>query len=79
MTAVSKTDKTRPYHLKQAEVERADPYGIRRERYICWRGELRGCPKGRRCFMCHGWVEIEKQRAKARAKVALRNWWREYE
>lgn len=79
MTAMSKTDKTRPYYIKKAEVENDNPYGIRREGYLCWRGELRGCPRGRRCFLCHGWVEVEKQRAKRQAKEATRNWRKEYE
>lgn len=76
---MSRTDKTRPQAIKRAEVEQADPYGTRREAFTDWRGELRGCPRGRRCNLCHGYTEEEKQRAKRQAKERTRNWRREYE
>lgn len=69
MTAVSRTDKTRPYRVKIAEYpENADIY---------WRPEF-GC--GRSCKHCWGgWAKAEDRRDRQAAKRQTRNWQREYE
>lgn len=77
MTAVSKTDKTRPWQVKHDEAKAADPYRARHQGWMWSIPELVGCPDS--CWMCSGWMEEEKRRNKRRDKAALRNWWKEYE
>lgn len=77
MTALSKTDKTRPWRLKEAEVKKADPYRARRQEFMWVHSELIGCPDS--CWMCVGWRHDENRRTRRRGKDMARNWQKEYE
>lgn len=65
MTAVSKTDKTRPHWVKVKE------YG---EAY--WRPEFR-C--GHTCHCSNWWWEQQKDKDRTARKAAARNWEKDYE
>lgn len=75
---MSRTEKTRPFHVKQDELRAADPYGFRRDPYgMTWRPEF-GC--GRNCKTCYGWLaKADDRRARHEAKRQAANWQREYE
>lgn len=74
---MSRTDKTRPYHVKMAELQEADPFGTRREAWVTWRREF-GC--GRSCKSCYGWASKQEDRkARRQSKTQTRNWKKEYE
>lgn len=72
---MSRTDKNRPYFLKLAEVERADPYGTKREAFIMWRPGLHGCAHS--CWMCRGSSD-ERRASRREGKRQARNWDKEY-
>jgi hypothetical protein len=74
---MSKTDKTRPYDVKKAELDQADPYRARREWAFEWHHEFR-C--GRSCKTCWGWwAKAEDRRARNEGKRQARNWRKDYE
>jgi hypothetical protein len=67
---MSRTDKTRPYRVKLAEAQSADPYGTTREAWLVWRPEFRCC-----CKSCTD--PTQTPRAKRRRETRL--WQREAE
>jgi hypothetical protein len=67
---MSRTDKTRPYAVKLAEATAADPYGTRRESFICWRPGLHGCADS--CWQCTGWRKAERRRDRREGKRETR-------
>ena len=71
---MSRTDKTRPYRVKEAELAAADPYGARREHYASVPA-LWGCPSS--CWMCRGHLHEENRRSRREGKRAARDWERE--
>lgn len=74
---MSRTDKTRPYHIKMAELQQADPYGTKREAWVTWRHEFR-C--GRSCNTCWGWEgKAEDRRVRHEGKRQAQNWRKDYE
>lgn len=75
---MSKTDKTRPFHVKQDELRAADPYGFNRDTYqMTWRPEF-SC--GASCRSCgtYWWTRQQKRRERQDARRAVRDWQREY-
>ena len=61
---MSRTDKTRPWHIKVAEADAADPYGARQGGYPHAPG-IWGCPSS--CYMCRGsWDERRRERREGR-------------
>lgn len=75
---MSRTDKTRPFRVKQDELRAADPYGFNRDTYqMTWRPEFR-C--GASCKSCgtYWWNRGLKRRGRRDAKRACRNWTEEW-
>lgn len=72
---MSRTDKTRPYHVKREECEKADPYSMKREAHIDWRSGLHGCgiPE---CYMCGGWATEENRKERRRGRKQAKDWWK---
>ena len=71
---MSRTDKTRPFHVKQDELRQADPYGYARDPYQrTWRPEFR-C--GHSCRTCgdREWYRNQKRRDRQQGKKAAQNW-----
>lgn len=73
---MSRTDKTKPHHVKMDELRETDPYGTRREAWVTWRPEFR-C--GHTCYCNYGWWEQEKSKARRDRKRQARDWEKEYE
>jgi hypothetical protein len=71
VTALSKTDKTRPWQVKIDEANARDPYGARRGGYPHAPG-IWGCPDS--CYMCTGWRREENRRSRRQGRRAARNW-----
>jgi hypothetical protein len=67
---MSRTDKTRPYAVKLDEATTADPYGTRREAFICWRPGLHGCADS--CWQCRGSRRAENKRRRAEGRRSVR-------
>lgn len=76
MPALSKTDKTRPWSIKVAEVRARDPYRARREAYP-WDRHVYGCAHS--CWMCRGYLAYERRVERRAGKQATRDWQKEYE
>jgi hypothetical protein len=77
---VSRTDKTRPFWVKQVEYTTCfprtkDDWPRTYRAYEWWRGEFRCC-----CKMCgyDAFGTPLRKRRRAEGKRIVRNWWREY-
>lgn len=75
MTALSKTDKTRPWHIKVEEARQADPYTARHQSYPYAPG-IWGCPAS--CYMCRGYLKEENRRDRRQGKRSARDWQKDY-
>lgn len=73
---MSRSEKTRPYHVKIDELRSTDPFGTRREAWVTWRHEFR---RGHNCYCNNGWYEQQKSKDRRARKAAARNWKKEYE
>ena len=72
---MSRTDKTRPFHVKQDELRHTDPYGFNRDPYHgTWRGEYRCGASCRTCGTRAWTAKTRSARDRREGKKAAQNW-----